>query len=871
MNNARVSRTVCAWVLVLTLIPLVTASAKDIRLDPRVAATFEAIELNLDANKTDYTGSVTIEFRVEKATSEFRFHAEEMSLDRIELSGKDGSYDVSCEIGDDGLAVATASRQLVPGNYTMKIDFSKEYNTQAVGLYRMEYEEQGYLFTQFEAVDARKAFPCWDEPIFKIPFQMTIHIPDGQDAVTNTPVESRESKDGMQTIKFRETKPLPTYLLAIAAGPLESVEITGLSVPGRIYTVKGQKHMAGLAVEYSPPILEALEAYFGSEYPYAKLDLIAVPEYWAGAMENAGAVTFRDQILLIDPDAASVGQKRTLAAVIAHEFAHMWFGDLVTMSWWEDLWLNESFADWMGDKITQQLYPQFEIEVAAAQGVQGLMNMDARPSTKPIRRPVESTDEIWEDAGLAYGKGNTVLRMIEEWIGHDTFREGVIDYIEANRWGNTVASDLWTALSQVSGKNLEPILASFLDQSGCPIITLDVESGGMITLTQERFLNHGVEAPAQLWTVPVRVKYNDGTNTLTRTVVLKDESTSFEVGTNVEWAMPNAGAYGYYRWTAPPEMMAKMAADPEETMDQRERATFLGNTRALLAAGEMSGADYLTILGSFAKTPQPEIVTAVLNDLGSIEMAFVTDDLTDAFAHYVRSMVGPSLDRYGIDKRDGETEAVTLLRPRLLNWLGDEGQVPKVKQHCEKLAKQYLADPNSIDASLAAVALRVSAIDGDREMFETYKQRFEASQVPADRARYLYALGSFSDEALQDDALAYIFAGTIRPTEIFNIVGGIGNTAAGREKAYKWMTDNYDEITSRIPAPYAAYMPYFARGCSSERLAAARQFFSEPEHNVDGTDNQLAKAADQVVDCVNLREREGEAVADYLNGLLASQ
>jgi alanyl aminopeptidase len=850
---------------------MATASAKDIRLDPRVAPTFEAIELNLDANKTDYTGSVTIEFKVEASTSEFRFHAREMTLDRIELRGKDGSYDISCEIGDDGLAVATVDRELAPGNYTMEIDFSKEYNTQAVGLYRMEYEDQGYLFTQFEAVDARRAFPCWDEPIFKIPFQMTIHIPDGQEAVTNTPVESKTSKDGVQTIKFKKTKPLSTYLLAIAAGPLEHVEITGLSVPGRIYTVKGQKHMAGLAIEYSPPILKALEKYFGSDYPYAKLDLLAVPEYWAGAMENAGAVTFRDEILLIDPDAASVAQKRNLAAVIAHEFAHMWFGDLVTMSWWDDLWLNESFADWMGDKITHQLYPQFDIEVTTAQQDQGLMNMDARPSTKPIRRPVESTEEIFEDLGLAYGKGNTVLRMIEVWIGEDEFREGVIDYIEANKWGNAVASDLWTALSQASGKDLEPVLASFLDQSGCPIITLDVGSGGMITLTQQRFLNHGVEAPAQKWTVPVRVKYNDGTNTVTRTVLIEDDSTSFEVGTNVEWAMPNAGAYGYYRWTAPPEMMAKMAENPEATMDRRERATFLGNVRALLNAGQLSGGDYLTILGSYATAPQPEIVTAVLNDLGSIEMAFITTDLDEAFAHYVRSMVGPSLDRYGIEKQDGEAEAISLLRPRLLGWLGNDGQDPKVRQHCQQLAKQYLADPNSIDASLAGVALRISAIGGDRGLFESYKTRFEQSQVPAERDRYLSAMGSFTDEALQDEALLYLFSGKVRPTEMFNLIGGISDTAAGRDKLYKWITDNYDVITSAIPPEFAAYMPQFASGCSSERLAAARQFFSEPEHNVDGTDNQLSKVSDRVMDCVNLREREGAAVADYLNGLLAKQ
>jgi hypothetical protein len=337
------------------------------------------------------------------------------------------------------------------------------------------------------------------------------------------------------------------------------------------------------------------------------------------------------------------------------------------------------------------------------------------------------------------------------------------------------------------------------------------------------------------------------------------------VGTDVVWAIPNAGAIGYYRWNAPIDMVISMAGDPMGTLDKRERAVFLANVRALLNAGEINGADYLAILSSLGKTLEPEIVTAVMNELGSTEMAFVTDDLRDPFADYIRATLGPAMGRFGLEKKDGEAESVSTLRPRLLAWLGLQGNRQDVRRHCRKMAEAYLADPNAIDPSLAWVALMVAAREGTRADFETFKQRFETAEVPAERNRFLSALGNFSDEALQDEVLAYLLNGPVGPYDMFRVVGGISRTAAGRDKVYRWMTDNYEVLTSKFPAIVASYMPYFAGGCSAERLAAAQRFFAEPEHNVEGTDNNMAKVADQATDCVNLREREGAAVADFLS------
>jgi len=855
------------WLVAIMLVASVAHAADDGRLDPNVSPTFERVKLNLDASKTNYNGSVVIDLTVKEPTSTFRLHAEEMEFDKAELRRDKETIGIEFEpAGEDGLLQATTASKLAPGNYTLMIEFSKEYNTQGVGLYRTEYNGDGYLFTQFQAVDARKAFPCWDEPVYKIPFQLIVDIAEGQDVVTNTPVESETPLGGGRTVQFQKTQPLSTYLIAIAAGPLESVPITGLSVPGRVYTAKGQKHLAGTAVEMTPPILKALEEYFDRPYPYAKLDLIAVPEFWPGAMENAGLVTFADRLLLIDPDASSARQEGSLAYVTAHELAHMWFGDLVTMSWWDDLWLNESFATWMGGKVMNQVFPEYKRDLHALRSSQQVMVRDARPSTTPIRKPVKTSADIGEDLWLAYAKGEQVLGMVEQWIGPNAFREGVVEYINENAWKNAVGADLWTSLSTASGENVEATLGSFLDQSGFPMISVGETDGGVV-ISQQRFLNHGVEAPAQEWVVPVQLKYSTGSTIKTTTVLLDRESVVVETEGPVEWAMPNAGAHGYYRWSAPVDMLFRMAGEPGKTMDERERTAFLSNLSSLIDTGVIGGDDYLTILGEFAKYTEPEVTTALLTDLGKIESAFVPDELTDDFANYVRATLEPAKKKFGLKKTEGESEAISLLRPNLIAWLGENGRDPEVRQYATRLAKAYMSEPASIDASLASAALGIAAIEGDRELFDAYIERFETTEIPADRSRYLGALGAFTDPAVQEAALRYTLEGSLRPNEMFRIPRRMAQTPAGRDRVFEWMTANFDAIETRLPAEAMAYLPFLASSCSEERLVAAKAFFGEPAHQLGGAERNMVKVADQTTDCINLRAREGDAVAAYLSRL----
>ena len=452
------------------------AGADNARLGRDVLPTFQSVSLRLDAGTSSYTGTTRIEIEVKRPTDTIRFHAEGVVMDKIRLSGSKGAVTLTTSTGTKGLITAKANRSLPAGAYTLDIEFHDTFNTDAVGLYRMEKDGRSYAFTQFEADDAREAFPCWDEPEFKIPYQFTISVPENQIAIANTLPEKETVEKGWKTTVFKTTRPLPSYLLAIATGELETVEIPGLGVPARVVTVKGQSHLTKAAIETTGPLLRALEAYFGSPYPYDKLDLIAVPEYWAGAMENAGAITFRDDVLLLDPATQTVSQLSRLVRINTHELAHMWFGDLVTMQWWDDLWLNESFADWIGDKITQQVYPEFDWELSALQNSQHIMFADAQPSTRAIRQPIESTDNLFENVGLAYDKGKAVLAMFERWIGPETFQKAVIAYLEAHKWGNATADDLWKELDKASGKNVSQVLAGFIEQPGYPLVELQMDS-----------------------------------------------------------------------------------------------------------------------------------------------------------------------------------------------------------------------------------------------------------------------------------------------------------------------------------------------------------------------------------------------------------
>jgi alanyl aminopeptidase len=799
---------------------------------------------------------VQVELNVARPTRTFRFHAQGISIVSLRLSEGQRPIDAAYSASEGNTVLVTAGERLAPGRYALAIDFHNRFNRQAVGLYKMVTKDgEPYLFTQLEAVDARRAFPIWDEPAFKIPYQLSVTIPAIYDAVSNTPVTSETASGDTKTIHFARTKPLPSYLLALAVGKFDYTPIEGLGVPGRVVAPKGQGHLSGLAVKVTPPLLAALEKYFGSKYPYEKIDLIAVPEYWAGAMENPGAITYRDSILLVDPVRATPGQRQELMSITAHELAHMWFGDLVTMEWWNDLWLNESFADWMGDKITDQVFPELEHAVRELQGVQNVMSGDARATADPIRRADAAPEEALSSVGLAYNKGKAVLAMFEQWIGPEKFRQGVLAHLKANEWGNATAEEFFASLARHAPAGTAEALETFIEQPGVPLVRVERIGPNTLRLTQKRFTT-GETKPA-MWKIPVTLRYDGGT----KAVLLDGPSKTVTLDVDrAEWIYPHAHAAGYYRWVMPDAELAALAKRAPEVLEPRERLAFIGNLGALFRAGTLHGDTYMQLLEGFAADSDPHVTSALQSALGEVETTFISADLRPRFAPYVRRTLGPMLDRIGLTPRPDESHSVASVRPNLLRWLAEAGD-ERVWAFVREQLPKYLQDPKSVDPSLAGTIIGLSASRGDEALFEEYRKRFENAATPTERGRFLSGMSRFEDPAIKRRVREYALTGPVRPTEVFTLVGNTDD-AAEREELYQWITANYDALMKKLPPTYTTGIGFIANGCEPDRVARARQFFAEKK--VTGTERSLARVAEQVNDCAALRTRELEAVTRYL-------
>lgn len=861
----------CAVALALGL--ALPASGQDASSDPhrlgsQVVPTEQEVFLRIDPDSPNYEGRVVIHLKVLEATDVFRFHAEEMDLQEMTLAdASGGSIGITHEVGEEDLILARCESQLAPGEYTLAIRFSNEFDVTSRGLYRVIYEKQGYLFTQMEADDARNAFPCWDEPAYKIPWSFTLSAPEHQVVIFNTPEESVSVENGWRTVKYAKSPPMPSYLIALAAGPLELVPIEGMGVPGNIVCPAGRSNLAGEAARIAAPILKALERYFDRPYPYEKLDLIAVPEFWPGAMENPGAITFRDTILLQDPNNTTVSSLSSMAYVTAHEMAHMWFGNLVTMEWWDDLWLNESFATWLGRKVTHEVFPEYGIDVSSVEADVGAMGSDAQLAARQIRKPILAREPKMSDSSLTYQKGAAVLGMFESFIGEELFREGIVDYVNQNEWSNARAGNLWSAIEGVAGVDVASAMATFLDQPGVPRVDVEVLGDGRVELRQRRFLNYGAEDPdASSWQIPVVFKYSDGKQTKTHKVMLREAAQVVELpgGASPEWIHPNSGERGYYHWNVNPEMLLDLAENSAARLDKRERVALVGHLTALLDSGDLDGGSYLEAIGSLGDDPDAEVIDALLSSMGVLRVAFITPEREEAFSAYVRHMLRPVVDRYGYLPIDGEPEAVGMLRPSLLSWLGLYGRDPELLAFGKESAARALEDPSSVPAAITGVSMRMAALDGDWKLYNSFKSKFEAATVPAERSRYLTAMGWFENTGIAKAALNYAIDGEARPQEMFNIIQGVGSLHGDSGMVWDWFVASFDRMTARLPEPFKAYMPFFAGGCDAKRLEAAKVFFAEDGHSVEGTEVQLGKVAESVTDCVSLREREGEAVGRFL-------
>jgi puromycin-sensitive aminopeptidase len=846
------------------------------RLPRTVVPSRYDIRLEPDLESATYAGEETIQVEVRDETDEVQLNAVELTITSVVAEGEEG---VRLE-GTPSLDPATDRvhlrfpRALRPGEWSLRIAFQGILNDQLHGFYRSTFKDaEGRTHvmaaTQFEAVDARRAFPCWDEPALKAVFGVTLVVPEGYTAISNTaPVREEAVGDGRRAVTFGDTIRMSTYLVAFIVGELESTEPVMVGkTPLRVWCVQGKRHLASFARTAGAFCLEFFERYYGIPYPGDKVDLLAIPDFAAGAMENLGAITFRETALLVDEAAATHSDLERIADVVAHELAHMWFGDLVTMAWWNGIWLNEAFATFMemlavdAWKPEWQRWVSFGVSRAAAMGVDGLHS--SRPIEYDVRAPRDC--EAMFDL-LTYEKGASVLRMLEQHIGPDTFREGVRLYLRWHEYENAETTDLWKALGEASGQPIPEVMDGWVFHPGYPLVQVRAE-GAKLLLTQRRFTYLGGPAPEgdddapRFWRVPVTVRASVGGKLVEQKLLLASAADEMTLPGAPDWVVVNAGGHGFYRVGYEPAMLSRLTADLG-VMAPLERFGLVSDCFALTQAGDLDAPAFLELTERFRDETDRNVWAVMIGAFAYVNRA-IDDDARSGLEALVRERVGPAARRLGWTPAPGEDELTRQLRGDLLRALGVLGDDGEIQAEARRLYARYRSDERAVDPNVVPALIAILARAGDEAEYEEFRERFRNARSPQEEQRYLYALAAFRQPRLITQTLQHTVDGEIRSQDAPYVVRAILSSVWGRGLAWEFVKGHWEAMRRQYPP--SAFRRLFD-GISAlvrpEWEEEVRAFF--PAHGIELGGKILEQYLEQLRVAIRFREREAARIAAYL-------
>ena len=841
------------------------------RLPRTVLPNRYRLRLEPDLESATFSGHETVDVTIEADVDEIVLNAAEIEITSAQVTNGSTTVGASPRYDEEMERVTLVLESSVePGDWELEISFNGILNDQLRGFYRSRFtdvdgEEQLIATTQFESTDARRAFPCWDEPDFKATFETTLVVPSDLMAVTNTSEVGRDQlPDGKVAIRFAETMKMSTYLVAFVVGPFEAtdpVDVDG--VPTRIITPRGKKHLSDYALECAIFCFRYLRDYYGIPYPGDKLDHIAIPDFAFGAMENVGAITYRETTLLVDPDRASQAEKLRVLDVIGHEIAHQWFGNLVTMSWWEGIWLNEAFASFMEMKATDAMRPEWKRWLAfGAVERPWAMEVDHLSTTRPVEFEVTSPEEADQmfDA-LTYGKGSSVLRMIEQFIGEDAFRKGVGDYLRRHAYGNTVTADLWAGLDGASEWPVGEIMDTWILQGGYPQIAV-TRSGDQLSLEQRRFLAIPDETDQTLWKVPIQLRGVAADGAFERALLLDRESMDVDLPADTAWVLLNAGGNGFYRVRYDDALQSALVDNLAE-LSPEERFVFLYDAFAFAQSGEVPLTSVLDLIDAYRDEEEQAIWQLVFQIIGMVRHHVVTDADLDRYAAWIRSVVGPLVDRLGREAASDDTDLRRRLRGQAVAALGGYGQDPDTIAWARETVESYLRGEETGDPELLMAALSVAAVHGDEDTYRQFMKSYIESSNPQEQLRFLRALTAVDDAALGQETISAVLNGTIRNQDGSWVLASLmGNRKAGGD-LWAEIRKNWDEILGVCPPMTLRRLVEGLSSLSRPEIAAdVKAFFAETPLP------QASKALAQNLELldVNLatRQRETETVAAWL-------
>ena len=841
------------------------------RLPRRVVPRHYRLRMEPDLDAATFAGSEVVTVDVVKPTDRVVLNAAELRIDQARFVR--GNTRIDAEVSYDEerqRANLRVSEPLATGRWEFRCTFTGILNDQLRGFYRSTFEDEGgteqvIATTQFEATDARRAFPCWDEPDFKASFGITLVVPDDLMAVSNgAEIERAPLGDGRVAITFADTIVMSTYLVAFVVGPFEATAPTDVNgVPLRIVAPKGKMHLTGFALECSRFCLDYLADYYGIPYPGDKVDMVAIPDFAFGAMENLGCITYRESVLLVDEEIATSAERMRILDVIGHELAHMWFGDLVTMKWWNGIWLNEAFATFMEMKAVDAFRPEWKrwLEFAAAERPWAFKT-DELAGTRPVEFEVRSpaqAEGMFD--GITYGKGSAVLRMMEQYVGEEPFRAGVESYLRRHAYGNTETRDLWEALDGSSGRPVGEIMDTWILQGGYPQLTVRVEEDG-VSLEQGRFLLIPDPADTKTWKVPVRLRGMAGGDPFETSVLVEGSRVTVPLDGPVDWVVANAGGHGFYRSRYEEPLLVALV-DRLHLLDPVERFVLVDDAWTFVEAGRSGVSGFVSLASAFADEQEQAVWGALLGAMASIGHHLVTAETRPRYERWVASLLAPLADQLGWAPAAGETDLVRRLRGRVIDSLGRLANLPHVVERARSTYEQRVAEPASVDPEVAGAVISVCAAHGDAETYERFLHRYRTVRNPQESLKHLRALAAFDAEDAVDRTFELIADRTVRNQDTSWVLARmLANRVTG---PYAWakLRDRWDGILEIAPPMTQA------------RMADGLPALSDPEVAAEVTaflaENPLphaAKAVEQKLErlsaLVRMRERETGAIAGAL-------
>ena len=880
----------CSLVAVLVAVPAARAQTGEAPAPPKfrlpgdvVGPLRYAVDLTVVPDQDTFTGAVDIQLNFKQSTSVLWLNAEKLKVKDATLTAGGAIVPLKVvPVDKDYVGFAFAS-PVAPGPAELHVSYQGEISRKDMqGIFEVKDGDEWYVYSQFENIGARQAFPCFDEPGYKVPWQLTLHVKKDQVALSNTPIVSEtDSSDGMKTVKFAETPPLPSYLVALTAGHLDFVDAGTAgkkSTHVRIVVPHGRGGEAKYAADTTPTIVDLLEDYFGIPYPYDKLDEVAIP--MAGyAMEHPGLVTFGASIILAKPEEQTLGQRREWSSVAAHELAHQWFGDLVTTAWWDDIWLNEGFASWMANKIVTRYHPEWHMDISELNGYQGAMDNDSLVSARRVRQPIESNDDIANAFdNITYNKGSALLNMFESYMGADRFREGVRRYLAKYAWKNATSADFLASLAG-DDASIASAFSSFLDQPGAPLVTvaLDCQSGEpKLDLTQQRFLPLGSQGgAAELWKAPVCVRYPAGSDEARECLLLDQPSRRMALPKATGcpgWVQANAGADGYYRVLYQGDLLGDLLKNDTRALTLPEKVALIGDISALTGNGKIPLGQALALVPGLAHDPARQVVTKTIQVTADLQDHMVTPDLLPQYHRYIEDLYGSRARALGWKDRPGESDDDRLLRPTVEGTVANQAEDPEFIAQAKALALAWLDDRKAVDRDTLGSVIFAAARHGDQALFDRLRAAAKQEKDEDILNTLLFSLGSFPDPEIAKKALPIVLTDEFDSRQSLDILFGVAQSPKTRDLAYDFVKQNWEALIAKLPTDFGAFLPYVAGGyCDEGHRQDAASFFEGRSTKYTGGPRNLAQMLEGIDLCVAFKKAQQPSVTEFLKSYGAGQ